>query len=78
MADVSGPVVLVAADGTAVVTTGPPSTAFSVDPEDLSLTLLDGAWPGAGEIVLEQSAAQTADLATGDETTVVLGGEPRP
>ncbi len=78
MADVSGPVVLVAADGTAVVTTGPPSTAFSVDPEDPSLTLLDGAWPGAGEIVLEQSAAETADLATGDETTVVLGGEPRP
>ncbi|SDG14626.1 putative ABC transport system permease protein [Cellulosimicrobium cellulans] len=76
--DVSGPVVLVAADGTAVVTTGPPSTAFSVDPEDPSLTLLDGAWPGPGEIVLEQSAAQTADLATGDETTVVLGGEPRP
>ena len=74
----SGPVVLVAADGTAVVTTGPPSTAFSVDPEDPSLTLLDGAWPGAGEIVLEQSAAETADLATGDETTVVLGGEPRP
>ena len=78
VADVSGPVVLVAADGTAVVTTGPPSTAFSVDPEDPSLTLLDGAWPGAGEIVLEQSAAETADLATGDETTVVLGGEPRP
>ncbi|MEV8179381.1 FtsX-like permease family protein [Cellulosimicrobium funkei] len=77
VADVSGPVVLVAADGTAVVTTGPPSTAFSVDPEDPSLTLLDGAWPGPGEIVLEQSAAETADLATGDETTVVLGGEPR-
>lgn len=76
--DVSGPVVLVAADGTAVVTTGPPSTAFSVDPEDPSLTLLDGAWPAAGEIVLEQSAAETAGLSTGDETTVVLGGEPTP
>ncbi|WP_336722338.1 ABC transporter permease [Cellulosimicrobium cellulans] len=76
--DVSGPVVLVAADGTAVVTTGPPSTAFSVDPEDPSLTLLDGAWPAAGEIVLEQSAAETARLTTGDETTVVLGGEPTP
>ncbi|MGW6226041.1 ABC transporter permease [Cellulosimicrobium cellulans] len=76
--DVSGPVVLVAADGTAVVTTGPPSTAFSVDPEDPSLTLLDGAWPAAGEIVLEQSAAETAGLTTGDETTVVLGGEPTP
>ncbi|MBN0039462.1 ABC transporter permease [Cellulosimicrobium cellulans] len=76
--DVSGPVVLVAADGTAVVTTGPPSTAFSVDPEDPSLTLLDGAWPQRGEIVLEQSAAETAGLSTGDETTVVLGGEPTP
>ncbi|KZM77717.1 ABC transporter permease, partial [Cellulosimicrobium sp. I38E] len=76
--DVSGPVVLVAADGTAVVTTGPPSTAFSIDPEDPSLTLLDGAWPAAGEIVLEQSAAETAGLTTGDETTVVLGGEPTP
>jgi putative ABC transport system permease protein len=78
VADVSGPVVLVGADGTAVVTTGPPSTAFSIDPEDPSLTLLDGAWPGPGEIVLEQSAAETAGLATGDATTVVLGGEPRP
>src|SRR5690606_25096378 len=78
VADVSGPVVLVAADGTAVVTTGPPSTAFSVDPEDPSLTLLDGAWPQPGEIVLEQSAAETADLTTGDPTTVVLGGEPTP
>ncbi|ARU52072.1 hypothetical protein CBR64_11910 [Cellulosimicrobium cellulans] len=76
--DVSGPVVLVAADGTAVVTTGPPSTAFSIDPEDPSLTLLDGAWPGPGEIVLEQSAAETAGLGTGDATTVVLGGEPTP
>ncbi len=76
--DVSGPVVLVAADGTAVVTTGPPSTAFSIDPEDPSLTLLDGAWPGPGEIVLEQSAAETAGLSTGDATTVVLGGEPTP
>ncbi|MGM7424109.1 ABC transporter permease [Cellulosimicrobium sp. CpK407] len=76
--DASGPVVLVAADGTAVVTTGPPSTAFSIDPEDPSLTLLDGAWPGPGEIVLEQSAAETAGLSTGDATTVVLGGEPTP
>jgi len=76
--DVSGAVVLVGADGTAVVTTGPPSTAFSVDPDDPSLTLLEGSWPSPGAIVLEQSAAETAGLATGDATTVVLGGEPRP
>ncbi|MBD5785352.1 FtsX-like permease family protein [Cellulosimicrobium terreum] len=76
--DVSGPAVLVAADGTAVVTNGPPSVALAIDPEDPSLTLLDGAWPGTGEIALEESAAQTAGLATGDETTIVLGDEPVP
>ncbi|MCB7135273.1 ABC transporter permease [Cellulosimicrobium marinum] len=78
VADVSGPAVLVAADGTAVVTNGPPSVGLAVDEEDPSLTLLDGAWPGPGEIVLEESAAQAADLRTGDETTVVLADEPRP
>ncbi|WP_454041545.1 ABC transporter permease [Cellulosimicrobium sp. Marseille-Q8652] len=77
-ADISGPAVLVAADGTAVVTNGPPSVALAVDGQDPSLALLDGAWPGAGEIVLEESAAEASDLATGDETTIVLGDEPRP
>ncbi|WP_265520358.1 ABC transporter permease [Oerskovia flava] len=74
--DVSGPVVLVSADGTAVVTSGPPSTAFSIDPQDPSLTLADGAWPAGGQIVLEESAARTAGLEVGDTTTVVLGDEP--
>ncbi|WP_251152410.1 FtsX-like permease family protein [Cellulosimicrobium sp. Marseille-Q4280] len=78
VADVSGPAVLVAADGTAVVTNGPPSVALAVDEEDPSLTLLEGAWPGPGEIVLEESAAEAAGLSTGDETTIVLGDEPRP
>nr|WP_194719998.1 FtsX-like permease family protein [Cellulosimicrobium arenosum] len=76
--DVSGPAVLVDADGEAVVTTGPPSIAFGIDPQDPSLVLTDGAWPDAGEIVLESSAARTAGLAAGDETTLVLGDEPRP
>ena len=76
--DVSGPAVLVAADGTAVVTNGPPSVALAVDPQDPSLTLLDGAWPGRDEVALEESAAQAADLATGDTTTVVLGDDPHP
>jgi putative ABC transport system permease protein len=76
--DVSGPAVLVGADGTAVVTSGPPSVALAVDPQDPSLTLLEGAWPGPGEITLERSAADLAGLSTGDTTTVVLGDEPRP
>jgi putative ABC transport system permease protein len=76
--DVSGPAVLVGADGTAVVTSGPPSVALAVDPQDPSLTLLEGTWPGPGEITLERSAADLAGLGTGDATTVVLGDEPRP
>ncbi|MFC8921208.1 ABC transporter permease [Cellulosimicrobium sp. NPDC057127] len=78
VADVSGPAVLVGADGTAVVTNGPPSVALAVDPQDPSLTLAEGAWPGPGEIVLERSAAELAGLGTEDATTVVLGDEPRP
>ncbi|WP_069386866.1 ABC transporter permease [Cellulosimicrobium cellulans] len=76
--DVSGPAVLVGADGTAVVTSGPPSVALAVDPQDPSLTLLEGVWPAPGEVVLERSAADLAGLGTGDATTVVLGDEPRP
>ncbi|OLT48908.1 ABC transporter permease [Cellulosimicrobium sp. CUA-896] len=76
--DVSGPAVLVGADGTAVVTSGPPSVALAVDPQDPSLTLATGAWPGPGQIALERSAAELAELGTGDSTTVVLGDEPRP
>jgi len=78
VADVSGPVVLLGADGTAVVTNGPPSLAFAIDTEDPSTTLTDGQWPGTGEIALEASAADASGLSTGDTTTVVLGGGPQP
>lgn len=74
--DVSGIAVLVGADGQPVVTSGPPSIAFAVDPQDPSLTLLDGAWPGTGEIVLEAGAADASGLTTGDTTQVMLGDRP--
>lgn len=77
-ADASGPVVLVGADGTPVVTTGPPSTALPVYDDDPALQISGGTWPqGPDEIVLEDSAASTAGLAVGDTTQVVLGDEPR-
>ncbi|MFF3064288.1 ABC transporter permease [Oerskovia sp. NPDC057915] len=77
--DASGPIVLVAADGTAVTTSGPPSIGIAVGPDEPTVTLASGAWPvGPAEIALEESAASAADLTTGDTTTVVLAGAPQP
>ncbi|ROS76609.1 ABC transporter permease [Cellulomonas sp. PhB143] len=76
--DVSGSVVLVGADGTAVITSGPPSTAFAVQDGDPGVRLTSGTWPsGPHRIALEDSAARTSGLATGARTQVVLGDEPR-
>ncbi|WP_425955206.1 ABC transporter permease [Xylanimonas sp. McL0601] len=75
--DVSGPVVLVGADGTAVVTSGPPSLAFGIDPEYPTAHLTSGTWPGPGQIVLETGAEHASGLKAGDTTMVVLGGAPR-
>ena len=75
--EVSGPAVLLGADGTAVVTSGPPSIAFAIDPEYPTATLLDGAWPGPGQVALERGAARASGLATGDTTRLVLGEAPR-
>ena len=75
--EVSGPAVLLGADGTAVVTSGPPSIAFAIDPEYPTATLLDGAWPGPGQIALEQGAVEASGLTTGDETQLVIAEAPR-
>ncbi|GAB2450440.1 ABC transporter permease [Xylanimonas ulmi] len=75
--DFSGPVVLVGADGTAVVTSGPPSLGFAIDPEYPTAHLTEGAWPADGQIVLETGAVEASGLRTGDVTTVVLGDAPR-
>ncbi|QAY69841.1 ABC transporter permease [Xylanimonas protaetiae] len=75
--DYSGPVVLVGADGTAVVTQGPPSLAFGIDPEFPTAHLTAGTWPGPGELVLETGAVRASGLAVGDTATVVLGDAPR-
>ncbi|WP_245993115.1 FtsX-like permease family protein [Xylanimonas allomyrinae] len=75
--DYSGPVVLVGADGTAVVTSGPPSLAFAIDPEYPTAHLTTGEWPGEGQIVLETGAVRASGLRTGDATTVVIGDSPR-
>ncbi|ACZ29384.1 protein of unknown function DUF214 [Xylanimonas cellulosilytica DSM 15894] len=75
--DYSGSIVLVGADGTAVVTQGPPSIAFGIDPEFPTAHLTAGDWPGPDELVLETGAVAASGLAVGDTATVVLGDSPR-
>ena len=76
--DVSGMVVLVGADGTAVQSTQAPSFGLSYDERDPGLTLVDGAMPsGPDEVALEIATLESSGLALGDETNLVIGGEVR-
>lgn len=77
--DLTGPIVLVGADGTAVQSGQAPSFGLGVDPDDPAAVFVDGRPPtGAGEIALEAGTMANAGLAVGDATTVVVGGEVRP
>lgn len=76
--DVSGSIVLVGADGTAVMSTGPPSFGMGLDPDETAIWMADGREPtGPGEIALESAALERSGLAVGDTTTVVLAGQIR-
>lgn len=76
--DVSGPLVLVGADGTAVQSTQAPSLGLAFDERDPSLSLLDGRAPrSADEVALEEATLASSGLALGDTTRVVVGGEVR-
>lgn len=77
-----GPVTLVGADGTAVSSGGAPSLGYGFvigdDAVSTNGSLAAGRAPeNAGEIVLNDTAAETAGLDVGDTTTVVpQSGEP--
>ncbi|KGM13302.1 ABC transporter permease, partial [Cellulomonas bogoriensis 69B4 = DSM 16987] len=75
--EVSGPVVLVGADGTAVISGGgAPSFATGLHPDEPATEVTGGRAPsGPGEIGLETNTLRTSGLAVGDTTTVVVGGE---
>ncbi|WP_341867944.1 ABC transporter permease [Cellulomonas shaoxiangyii] len=76
--DVSGPVVLVGADGTAVQSTQAPSIGIAADPRDPALRVVAGRAPAAaGEVALEEATLASSGLAVGDRTRIVLGGEVR-
>ncbi|RYV52949.1 ABC transporter permease [Pengzhenrongella frigida] len=76
--EISGAIVLVGSDGTAVTSTQAPSFGTALDPDDPSVTVVAGRLPrSADEIALESETLASSGLAVGDLTQVVLGGEVR-
>jgi putative ABC transport system permease protein len=68
---------LIGKNGKAIVFGGAPNLGFSVDPaqpEFNSLTLVDGSWPGAGELVIDKSTAHKKDLEVGQTIGVQARG----
>ena len=64
-------------DGKAIAFGGAPNLGFSVDPtrpEFNSLSLVEGAWPGPEEVVVDQSTAGKKDLKVGQTIGVQVEG----
>ncbi len=74
---VGGEAQLIGANGKAIVFGGAPNLGFSVDPtqpEFNSLTLVSGAWPTGGEVVIDTATASKKNLAAGQEIGVQAEG----
>ncbi len=68
---------LIGKDGKAIVFGGAPNLGFSVDPdkpEFNSLTLVKGAWPAAGEVVIDTQTSQKKGFGVGDTIGVQARG----
>ncbi|MBU4215607.1 MAG: ABC transporter permease, partial [Actinobacteria bacterium] len=74
---ISGPMVLVGADGTAVRSSQAPSMALGFDPKDATATLTGRAPEGPDEIALESHTLERSGLTIGDTTRVLVLGQPR-
>lgn len=75
---VSGRLVLVGGDGTAVTTAGAPVMGIAIDPSDTGLDLVTGSLPeNSAQIALESAALNQAGLAVGDTTRIVVGEDIR-
>jgi len=75
---VSGPLVLVGADGTAVSSGTSPTFGIALDPLDTTVKVVSGRAPhGPNEIGLDSGAMTSSRLTVGDHTKVVLGGQLR-
>ena len=76
-AAVNGNAHLIGKDGKAIVFGGAPNLGFSVNPEQPdfnSLTLVDGAWPKSGEVVIDRTTANKKGLAVGQTIGVQARG----
>lgn len=71
---ISGPVVLVGADGTAVRSTQAPSLAIGFDPDDPTATVTGRGPAGPDEIALETRTLATSGLHVGDTTRILVLG----
>jgi ABC-type antimicrobial peptide transport system permease subunit len=74
---VQGDAHLIGANGKAIVFGGAPNIGFSVDPTQPrfnSLTLVKGAWPGPGDVIVDQSTASKKDLVVGQRIGVQSRG----
>ncbi|WP_347232664.1 FtsX-like permease family protein [Cryobacterium sp. TmT2-59] len=77
-AEISGPIVLVGKDGTAVQSTQSPSFGVALYPDDTTVTVASGRAPsGPTEIGLESATLTSSGLSVGDQTQVVVAGEIR-
>ena len=75
--NVNGNAQLIGKDDKAIVYGGAPNLGFSIangDSRFNPLTLVDGAWPGRGEVVVDQSTAKKEDLSIGQEVGVQAEG----
>ena len=64
-------------DGKAIVYGGAPNLGFSIadgDSQFNPLTLVEGAWPGPGEVVVDESTADKENFAVGEEVGVQAAG----
>jgi putative ABC transport system permease protein len=74
---VDGDAQLIGDDGKAVVYGGAPNLGFSISDPDSpfnSLTLVEGAWPGPNEVVIDESTAGKEDFEVGEIIQVQARG----
>jgi putative ABC transport system permease protein len=75
---VAGLAYIIGKDGKVITFGGAPNLGFSVDPsrpEFESLTLVEGAWPGLNQVVIDEGTADKEDFAVGDTTGIQGEGE---
>ena len=72
---------LIGSNGKVISFGGAPHLGFSVDPTQArfnSLSLVDGAWPGANQVVIDKSTAGKKDIKVGDRIRIEAQGSAQP